>query len=66
MADQQPKWLAHLFGWYAMTLLGLGARTGLLDAILKSSGTVDEIADRAQADRRNTLEWLRAMVARVT
>jgi hypothetical protein len=63
MADEQPRWLAHLFGWYAMTLLGIGARTGLLDAVLKAPGTADEIGDRANVDRRNALEWLRAMVA---
>jgi 2-polyprenyl-3-methyl-5-hydroxy-6-metoxy-1,4-benzoquinol methylase len=63
MADEQPRWLTQLFGWYAMTVLGLGARTGLLDAVRAGPGTADEIAARAGVDKRNTLEWLRAMVA---
>jgi hypothetical protein len=35
----QPKFLTDLFGWYSMTMLGLGARTGLLDALQQGPGT---------------------------
>jgi hypothetical protein len=60
VADAQhatPKFLADLFGWYSMTMLAVGARTGLLDALREGPGSAEEIAGRAGADRRNTLEW---------
>jgi SAM-dependent methyltransferase len=58
-----PKFLTDLFGWYSMTMLGLGSRTGLLAALGQRAGTVEEIAVRAGVDRRNCLEWLRALAA---
>ena len=57
-----PKLFADLSGWYAMTALAVGARTGLLPA-LEAGGTVEEIGARAGADPRNTLEWLRVLTA---
>ena len=44
-----------------MTLLQIGRRTGLLDAVLAEGGTAQEIGDRAGADHRNADEWLRGM-----
>jgi hypothetical protein len=38
MTDQEqapPTLLNNLFGWYAMVIVGLGMRTGLLDALLE-------------------------------
>lgn len=58
-----PLFLEHLLGWYAMTVLALGRKTGLLDALMAGPGTATEIAARAGADERNTLAWLRAMLA---
>lgn len=58
-----PKFLTDLFGWYAMTMLSLGARTGLLAALEQGPGTADDIAARAALDKRNCLEWLRALTA---
>lgn len=46
-----------------MTMLGLGARTGLFAALREGPGTVDDLASRAGVDRRNCLEWLRALTA---
>jgi SAM-dependent methyltransferase len=58
-----PAFLRDLFGWYSMVLLGLGRRTGLLDALLSGPGTAEEIAARAGVDTRNALEWLRGLAA---
>jgi SAM-dependent methyltransferase len=66
VADQEhapPKFFTDLVGWYSLTTLAIGSRTGLLDALCAGPGTVDEIADRAGVDRRNALEWLRGVVA---
>lgn len=58
---QPPRFLTQLFGWYALTMLGVGARSGLLDALVEGPGTTEEIAQRAGVDPRNALEWLRAL-----
>lgn len=58
-----PLFLSHLLGWYAMTTLALGRKSGLLAALMAGPGTSSEIATRAGTDERNTLAWLRAMVA---
>jgi SAM-dependent methyltransferase len=58
-----PLLLQHLIGGYAMLLLGLGRRTGLLDAAVAGPGTADEIAARAGVDPRNAREWLAGMTA---
>lgn len=66
MADESqgyPGFVQHLFGWYAITMLALGARTGLLEALLSGGGSAEEISQRAGTDPRNTLEWLRALTA---
>ncbi len=58
-----PKFVSDLAGWYSMTMLALGSRTGLLDTISEGSGTAEEIGARAGVDPRNCLEWLRALTA---
>lgn len=58
-----PTFLVHLIGWYAITTLVLGQRTGLLSALRAGEGTAEQIADRAGVDAHNALAWLRAMVA---
>ncbi len=58
-----PLLLQHLIGGYAMLLLGLGRRTGLLEAAVAGPGTADEIAARAGVDPRNAVEWLAGMTA---
>lgn len=66
MTDQDqtpPTFLGNLFGWYSMTLLALGMRSGLLDALLEAPGSADEVATRANVDRRNAYEWLRGLTA---
>ena len=63
MSDETPPFFEHLTGVFAVTLLQIGRRTGLLDAVLADGGTPQEIGDRAGADHRNTAEWLRGMVA---
>jgi SAM-dependent methyltransferase len=60
---QPPRFVTHLIGWYAMTALAVGSRTGLLDALVDSPGTAEQIASRAGVDPRNAVEWLRAMTA---
>ncbi|HVB70963.1 MAG TPA: class I SAM-dependent methyltransferase [Acidimicrobiales bacterium] len=63
MADERPKWMSDLLGWYAITTCALGASTGMLDALRAQPGAAREIAERSGTDERNTLEWLRAMAA---
>ena len=58
-----PKFVLDLFGWYSIAMLALGARTGLLEALLSGGGSVEEISKRAGTDPRNTREWLRALTA---
>ena len=60
---QPPTLVRDLFGWYSLTLLALGERTGLLDALIEGPGTAEEVATRAGVDTRNTFEWLRGVVA---
>jgi 2-polyprenyl-3-methyl-5-hydroxy-6-metoxy-1,4-benzoquinol methylase len=63
VADERPKWMTDMLGWYAITMCALGASTGLLDALLERPGSASEIAERSGADERNALEWLRAISA---
>src|SRR3954467_4730912 len=63
MSDETPLIFEHLPGLYAVTLLQIGRRPGLLDAVLANGGTAQEVGDRAGADHRNTAEWLRGMTA---
>lgn len=58
-----PTLLRDLFGWYSLTLLALGMRSGLLDTLLEGPGTADEVAARAGLDLRNVHEWLRGLTA---
>ena len=60
MSDETPLFFEHLPGMFAVTLLQIGLRTGLLDAVLADGGTAQEVAERAGADTRNAAEWLRA------
>jgi SAM-dependent methyltransferase len=63
MTDETPLFFEHLPGLFAVTLLQIGRRTGLLDAVLADGGTAEEIGDRAGADSRNAAEWLHGMTA---
>ena len=63
MSDETPLIFEHLPGLFAVTLLQIGRRTGLLDAVLAEGGTAQEVGDRAGADYRNAAEWLRGMTA---
>jgi SAM-dependent methyltransferase len=63
MSDETPLFFEHLRGLFAVTLLQIGRRTGLLDAVLSDGGTAQEVGDRAGADHRNAAEWLRGMTA---
>ena len=58
-----PLFIEHVVGAYAVLLLGLGRRTGLLQGLLEGAGTANEIAARANVDTRNALEWLSGMAA---
>ncbi len=62
-ADTLPRFVADLCGWYSMTMLALGSRVGLLDALREGGGTVEEISGRSGVDPRNGREWLRAVTA---
>jgi SAM-dependent methyltransferase len=62
-SDQTPSLLRDLLGWYSFVLLGLGMRTGLLDALVAGPGTAAELAARAGVDERNAFEWLRGVTA---
>lgn len=62
-AEQPPALIRDLFGWYSLTLLALGDRVGLLDALILGPGSAAEIAQRASVDERNAFEWLRGLVA---
>jgi SAM-dependent methyltransferase len=63
MTDETPLFFEHLSGLFAVTLLQIGHRSGLLDAVLADGGTAQEVGDRAGADHRNAAEWLRGMTA---
>jgi SAM-dependent methyltransferase len=63
MTDETPLFFEHLPGLFALTLLQIGRRTGLLDAVLADGGSAQEVGDRAGADHRNAAEWLRGMTA---
>ncbi len=58
---QAPTFFSDLLGWYSITMLAIGASTGLLDALQQGPGTADELAERAGVDARNAKEWLRAL-----
>jgi SAM-dependent methyltransferase len=45
-----------------VSMLDLGRRTGLLDALAEGPGTSDDIADRAGLNERYVREWLGALV----
>lgn len=49
--------------WYAATTLALGARTGLLDALLAGGGRAADLAAQAGVDAHNATVWADAMVA---
>jgi hypothetical protein len=63
MSHQPPLLVNHLLGWYAMETLAMGRASGALGALAEGPGTVEEIASRADLDRRNVALWLRAMSA---
>jgi SAM-dependent methyltransferase len=63
MSDETPLFFEHLPGLFAVTLLQIGRRTGLLEAVLAEGGTAQEVGHRAGADHRNAEEWLRGMTA---
>jgi SAM-dependent methyltransferase len=63
MTDETPLFFQHLPGVFAVTLLQIGRRSGLLDAVLAEGGTAPQVAERAGADPRNAAEWLRGMTA---
>lgn len=55
--------LDQLGGWAASTVLMLGLRTGLVDALLQAPDTVAGLADRAGVNEPSTRDWLGAMLA---
>jgi SAM-dependent methyltransferase len=57
-----PFFLTQLLGWYAMTILVLGQRTGLLAELKLKAGSSADLASRTGVDPVNALAWLRAMV----
>jgi SAM-dependent methyltransferase len=61
MSDDVPPFFGHLVGAFAIMLLQVGRRTGLLAAVLGEGGTAEDIAGRAGLDTRNAEEWLRGM-----
>src|SRR6476469_7553770 len=61
MTDETPLFFEHLPAVFAVTLLQIGRRTGLLDAVLAEGGTAAEVGDRAGVDRRNAAKWLGGM-----
>ena len=63
MSDEPPLFFTHLIGAFALVLLQLGRRSGLLEAVLTEPGTAEEIAARAGVDVRNAEEWLRGMTS---
>ncbi|MGA8117052.1 MAG: methyltransferase domain-containing protein [Actinocatenispora sp.] len=52
-----------LQGQYAIMMLGLGMRIGLLDALRKGPADAAELATRAGTHERSTREWLAMMTA---
>src|SRR5438876_12370288 len=44
-----------------VSMLDLGRRTGLVDALAEGPGTSDDIADRAGLNERYVREWLGAL-----
>jgi SAM-dependent methyltransferase len=63
VSDETPPFFEHLPGVFAVMLLQVGRRTGLLDTVLAEGGTAQDIATRAGVDERNAQEWLRGMSA---
>jgi len=62
-AEIATRLLAHLDGWAASTLLAIGLRLGLVDAILTQPGTSSDLAERASVTEPNTQQWLASMLA---
>jgi SAM-dependent methyltransferase len=61
MTDETPLFFEHLPAVFAVTLLQMGRRSGLLDAVLAEGGTAAEVGERAGVDHRNAAEWLAGM-----
>lgn len=62
MAGMQ-RVMEHFTGYFAVALLGLGHRSGLLAALLEGAGTAAQISGRAGAHERSAEEWLAALTA---
>ncbi|CAA9300056.1 MAG: hypothetical protein AVDCRST_MAG26-4730 [uncultured Chloroflexia bacterium] len=62
MAGMQ-RLMDHFAGYFAVSVLGLGHRSGLLAALLEGGGTAEQIAARAGAHDRSAEEWLAALTA---
>ena len=62
MAGMQ-RLMDHFAGYFAVSVLGLGHRAGLLAALLDRGGTASDIAARAGAHERSAQEWLAALTA---
>jgi 2-polyprenyl-3-methyl-5-hydroxy-6-metoxy-1,4-benzoquinol methylase len=64
VAEEPAARLADLaLGHVLVTMIGLGHRLGLLDALAAGPATADELAGRAGAAPRYVREWLGALVA---
>jgi SAM-dependent methyltransferase len=61
-ADPAAHVQGALWGHVITTMIALGHRTGLLEALVRSPGTAAEVAGAAGLDERAVAEWLGAMV----
>ncbi|GAB3866491.1 hypothetical protein GCM10028801_38820 [Nocardioides maradonensis] len=63
MTDGLPLLVDHLRGYYALTTLAMGRRSGALAVLLEGPRTSADLAARAGLDARSADLWLRAMAA---
>ena len=61
--DGVERLMGHFNGYFAVAMLGLGHRSGLLAALLQGGGTAAELSRRAGTHQRSTEEWLAAVTA---
>jgi len=61
--EGMQRLMGHLNAYFAVAMLGLGHRTGLLATLLEGGGTAADLARRAGTHERSSEEWLAGMTA---
>jgi ubiquinone/menaquinone biosynthesis C-methylase UbiE len=61
--EGMQRLMTHLNGYFAVTTLALGHKSGLLATMLDGGGTAADVARRAGTHERSTEEWLAGLTA---